>query len=117
MNGIKELNEKLEEAIHRADRASIETAELKAELKMNSKERKKLKKHLEEAVGMLNSLRNHVETSEKERKKLKRHLRTTLYGQEELTQGSDGTSSMPPSSQLINDIAHIPDPDQMENTG
>ena len=28
-----QLNEKLEEAIHRADRASIETAELKAELK------------------------------------------------------------------------------------
>uniref|UniRef100_A0A7S3Q4Q4 Uncharacterized protein n=1 Tax=Chaetoceros debilis TaxID=122233 RepID=A0A7S3Q4Q4_9STRA len=117
INGTQELNEKLEEAILQADRASIETAELKAELKMNSKERKKLKKHLEEAVGMLNSLRNHVETSEKERKKLKRHLRTTLYGQEELTQRSDGTSSMPPSSQLMNDIAHVPDPDQMENTG
>ena len=57
------------------DKLSIEVSDLKAQLKTNSKERKKLKKNLNSAVGMLNALQSHVETSEKERKNLKKHLR------------------------------------------
>lgn len=108
----------------RNDRISIEVSEVKSELKAKNKEIKKLKRSLNEAVGMLNSLRNVVETSEKQRKKLKRHLRT-MYAKNDASLKSDGTSVTPESSQVkelkgfapqpSEEFTHVPDPDQMEN--
>ena len=109
----------------RNDRLSVEASEASAKVKAKSKELKKLKKSLNEAVGMLNALRSHVENSEKERKKLKRHLKA-LYGKQDISFNSDGTNAAatpelpksagkkfqaaPPPG-----LAHVPDPDKMEN--
>jgi len=87
---------------------------------MNNKERKKLKKSLGEGVGMLNSLRNHVETSEKERKKLKKVLRI-MHTKNEKKGANDGTSPRNGRTKIqaltthYADDCHVPDPDKIEN--
>lgn len=107
---VKKLQEK-------NDKMSIQIADVKSQLKAKSREMKKLKKSLNEAVGMLNSLRNVVQNSEKQRKKLKRHLRN-LNARNDASLKSDKTSVTPESSQAhlqADEFIHEPDPDQMEN--
>lgn len=106
---VLEYKELLKEMTDRNDKLVIDVGSLKIDLKTISKEKKKLKKSLEEAVGMLNSLRSHVETAERERKKLKKQLRTLLSKRQEQGMMSNLTSEPNPTS------FHEPDPDEMAN--
>ena len=82
-----------------------EVAVAKADLKCSKKAAKKLRKSLEEAVGMMNAFRDHVETAEKERKRLKRKVK------EEQQKNLD-TSNI----SQVDGICDDGDPDRMENT-
>jgi len=115
----EEYKASLKDIHDRNDILSIEVSGLKADLKMNSKERKTLRKSLNDAVGMLNALRSHVESSEKERKKLKKLLRANAKSGSNMKSGT--TPSLPSSatqssSQPEQEAVHVPDPDNMENT-
>ena len=126
MGQNNELEALRKETESRNDQLSVHMLELKADLKVNNKERKKLKKSLSEAVGMLNALRSHVETSEKERKKVKKLLRSIHAKNEHQHQNQTHSSSPSPTRignlgtkiqtlTLSPDGAHIPDPDKIEN--
>ena len=126
MGQNNELEALRKETESRNDQLSVHMLELKADLKVNNKERKKLKKSLSEAVGMLNALRSHVETSEKERKKVKKLLRAIHAKNEHQHQNQTHNSSPSPTRNdnlgtkiqtltLSPDGAHIPDPDKIEN--
>lgn len=103
---VSEYKELLKEMIARNDKLMIDVGGLTVDLKTTSKEKRKLKKSLEEAVGMLNSLRSHVETAEKERKKLKKQLRALLS--KTYDEGMMSNVISPTSY-------HEPDPDEMAN--
>jgi len=121
MGQNKESEALRKEAESRNDQLSVQMLEVKADLKVNNKERKKLKKSLSEAVGMLNALRSHVETSEKERKKLKKLLRT-IHAKNEHKNQTHGSSPSPTRNshlgtkiQTLTPSLDEPDPDKIEN--
>ena len=107
-------SEELIQLHEKNDQYAIQIAQLEIDVKSNSKERKKLKKSLAEAVGMLNALRKHVESSEKERKKLKKHIRS-LHTKNDVQNTENESPSLRMKKSPNVNSNFDPDPDKMEN--
>lgn len=107
-------SEELHQLHEKNDQYAIQIAQLEIDVKSNTKERKKLKKSLAEAVGMLNALRKHVESSEKERKKLKKHIRS-LHTKNDVQNTENESPSLRMKKSPNVNSNFDPDPDKMEN--
>lgn len=88
---------------------TLELQATRADLERREKSEKKLKKSLNEAVNMLNSLRSHVLSEEKEKKKWKRRLKLSS------SKGSDSNTSTNSSGSELIAMMQSPDSDRRED--